>query len=159
MRIPVLMFDFGNVVGFFDYSIVFHRFGLKLGLPAQQFESMMHERGAARLSSEFESGRLTAEEWQLVKQHPRAGVEMLGRSPAPLVKAVVVQHHEKWDGSGYPDGLKREDIPLAGRIVAVAHLSSLISRLQHRPQPLARMRTLHRHNLLRRPRSHHQPTA
>ena len=47
MRIPVLMFDFGNVVGFFDYSTVFHRFGLKLGLSAEQFESMMYERGAA----------------------------------------------------------------------------------------------------------------
>ena len=44
MRIPVLMFDFGNVVGFFDYSPMFHRFGLKLGLSAQQFESMMYER-------------------------------------------------------------------------------------------------------------------
>ena len=63
MRIPVLMFDFGNVVGFFDYSTVFHRFGLKLGLSAQQFESMIYERGAARLGLEFESGRLTAEEF------------------------------------------------------------------------------------------------
>ncbi len=63
MRIPVLMFDFGNVVGFFDYSTVFHRFGLKLGLSAQQFESMIYERGAARLGVEFESGRLTAEEF------------------------------------------------------------------------------------------------
>ena len=63
MRIPVLMFDFGNVVGFFDYSTMFHHFGLKLGLSAQQFESMMNERGAARLGSEFESGRLTALEF------------------------------------------------------------------------------------------------
>ena len=63
MRIPVLMFDFGNVVGFFDYATVFHRFGLKLGLSAQQFESMMYERGGARLGLEFESGRLTAEEF------------------------------------------------------------------------------------------------
>ena len=45
MRIPVLMFDFGNVVGFFDYSTMFHRFGLKLGLSAEQFEAMMYERG------------------------------------------------------------------------------------------------------------------
>ena len=63
MRIPVLMFDFGNVVGFFDYSTMFHHFGLKLGLSAQQFESMINERGAARLGSEFESGRLTAPEF------------------------------------------------------------------------------------------------
>jgi putative hydrolase of the HAD superfamily len=57
------MFDFGNVVGFFDYATVFHRFGLKLGLSAEQFESRIYERGAARLGLEFESGRLTAEEF------------------------------------------------------------------------------------------------
>jgi putative hydrolase of the HAD superfamily len=63
MRIPVLMFDFGNVIGFFDYSAMFHRFGQSLGLTAEQFESMIYERGAARLGIEFESGRLTAEEF------------------------------------------------------------------------------------------------
>ena len=63
MRLPVLMFDFGNVIGFFDYSAMFHRFGQRLGLSATQFESMMHERGAARLGVEFESGRLTAEDF------------------------------------------------------------------------------------------------
>ncbi len=63
MRIPVLMFDFGNVLGFFDYGTVFHRFGLRLGLSAEQFEALMYERGAARLGLEFESGRLTAEEF------------------------------------------------------------------------------------------------
>jgi glucose-1-phosphatase len=63
MRIPVLMFDFGNVVGFFDYSAMFHRFGQRLGLSAKQFESRMYERGADRLGLEFESGRLTAEEF------------------------------------------------------------------------------------------------
>jgi len=57
------MFDFGNVVGFFDYSTVFHRLGMKLGLSAEQFEAMMYERGAVRLGLEFESGRLTAEEF------------------------------------------------------------------------------------------------
>jgi FMN phosphatase YigB (HAD superfamily) len=40
MRIPVLMFDFGNVIGFFDYSAMFHRFGQRLGLSAKQFEAM-----------------------------------------------------------------------------------------------------------------------
>jgi HAD superfamily hydrolase (TIGR01509 family) len=63
MRIPVLMFDFGNVVGFFDYSAIFHRFGLRLGLSAQQFEAMIYQRGAAPLGSEFERGRLTSQEF------------------------------------------------------------------------------------------------
>src|SRR5271166_6139254 len=75
MRIPVLMFDFGNVVGFFDYSTVFHRFGLKLGLSAEQFESMLYERGAGRLGLEFESGRLTALEFAR-RVTELAGLEM-----------------------------------------------------------------------------------
>ena len=63
MRTPVLMFDFGNVIGLIDYSPVFHRLGQRVGLSAQQFEAMMYERGAAQLGLEFESGRLTAEEF------------------------------------------------------------------------------------------------
>ncbi len=75
MKLPVLMFDFGNVVGFFDYSEMFHRFGQRLGLSAEQFELMMYERGAARLGREFESGRLTAEDFarQITEM---AGLEM-----------------------------------------------------------------------------------
>lgn len=63
MRIPVLMFDFGNVVGFFDYTAMFHRFGTRLGLSAGEFETMMFDRGAAELGREFESGKLSAEEF------------------------------------------------------------------------------------------------
>jgi putative hydrolase of the HAD superfamily len=63
MRIPVLMFDFGNVVAFFDYSAMFDRLGQKLGLSAGQFEAMMHDRGAPRLALEFERGRMTVAEF------------------------------------------------------------------------------------------------
>jgi putative hydrolase of the HAD superfamily len=57
------MFDFGNVVGFFDYSHMFERFGRRLGVPGSQFEALMYERGAAKLSREFERGQLTAEQF------------------------------------------------------------------------------------------------
>ena len=63
MRTPVLMFDFGNVVGFFDYSAMFHRFGQRLGLSAAAVRGDDVRAGAARLGLEFESGRLTAEEF------------------------------------------------------------------------------------------------
>ena len=63
MQVPVLMFDFGNVVGFFDYSEMFRRFGLRLGMPAAELESTMYERGAADLGREFERGKLTAQEF------------------------------------------------------------------------------------------------
>ena len=63
MRIPVLMFDFGNVVGFFDYSAMFRRFGARLGMPAAELESMMFARGAAELGKQFERGKLTSREF------------------------------------------------------------------------------------------------
>ena len=75
MRVPVLMFDFGNVVGFFDYSAMFRRFGSRLGMPADELESMMYERGAASLGREFERGKLTAQDFAL-QIMDLAGLEM-----------------------------------------------------------------------------------
>ncbi|MBF0414484.1 MAG: response regulator [Magnetococcales bacterium] len=67
--------------------------------------------------------KLTAEEWVIMKQHARIGYEILSKSDAPIF-AMAAQiahcHHEKWDGSGYPQGLVGEAIPEAARIVAIA---------------------------------------
>ncbi|MFC5549933.1 HD domain-containing phosphohydrolase [Massilia aerilata] len=68
-------------------------------------------------------GRLTPEEWEIMKQHPTVGLQILDGSQRPILKAAAViahQHHEKWDGSGYPQGLKAEQIHPYARIVAVA---------------------------------------
>jgi response regulator RpfG family c-di-GMP phosphodiesterase len=68
-------------------------------------------------------GRLTPEEWEVMKQHPTVGLQILDGSQRPILKAAAViahQHHEKWDGSGYPQGLKGEAIHPYARIVAVA---------------------------------------
>jgi response regulator RpfG family c-di-GMP phosphodiesterase len=68
-------------------------------------------------------GRLTPEEWEIMKQHPTVGLQILDGSQRPILKAAAViahQHHEKYDGSGYPQGLKGEDIHPYARIVAVA---------------------------------------
>jgi len=64
---------------------------------------------------------LTDEEYEMMKQHPRKGEHIL--EAVPLLKEMAgagLMHHENWDGSGYPDGLKEEQIPLLGRIVSVA---------------------------------------
>ena len=64
---------------------------------------------------------LTDEEYEIMKQHPRKGEHIL--EAVPLLKEMAgagLMHHENWDGSGYPDGLKGEQIPLLGRIVSVA---------------------------------------
>jgi response regulator RpfG family c-di-GMP phosphodiesterase len=68
-------------------------------------------------------GRLTPDEWEIMKQHPTVGLQILDGSQRPILKAAAViahQHHEKWDGSGYPQGLKGEQIHPYARIVAVA---------------------------------------
>lgn len=66
-------------------------------------------------------GRLTDEEFAKIKEHPRIGADILDPVPFPWpVLPGVKHHHEKWDGTGYPDRLKGEDIPLQGRILAVA---------------------------------------
>lgn len=58
MKLPVLIFDFGNVVGFFDYSVMFHRLGKRLGKSSDEMAALMLARGGVELSHEFERGRL-----------------------------------------------------------------------------------------------------
>jgi hypothetical protein len=67
-------------------------------------------------------GKLDAAEWEIMKQHPTVGLSILDGSQRPILPAAVIahQHHEKYDGSGYPQGLKGEDIHPYARIVAVA---------------------------------------
>ncbi len=68
-------------------------------------------------------GKLTDNEFAIMKQHAEIGYEVLNASSSPLLKVaaeIAHTHHEKFDGSGYPRGLKGKDIPLFGRIVAVA---------------------------------------
>ncbi|KJY84213.1 chemotaxis protein CheY [Vibrio galatheae] len=68
-------------------------------------------------------GELIEQDWQVMRQHPAIGAEIIGEQDSDLMllaKEIALTHHERWDGSGYPNGLKGEDIPLAGRVVAVA---------------------------------------
>jgi polar amino acid transport system substrate-binding protein len=65
-------------------------------------------------------GRLTPDEYAQMTIHPARGAEILARVPGLEVVATIVRyHHERWDGSGYPDGLSGERIPLASRIISV----------------------------------------
>jgi HD-GYP domain-containing protein (c-di-GMP phosphodiesterase class II) len=83
-------------------------------------------------------GRLTVEERELIEQHPQAGFDLLGSSAwSPLVKAVVLRHHERWDGTGYPDGLRGKEIHPMARIAAVADVFDAVT--SERPYAPARM--------------------
>jgi putative two-component system response regulator len=67
-------------------------------------------------------GKLTPEEFVVIQTHPTIGARILERSKVPLLEMardIALCHHEKWDGSGYPRGLRGEDIPISARIVAV----------------------------------------
>ncbi|HTU85002.1 MAG TPA: HD-GYP domain-containing protein [Solirubrobacteraceae bacterium] len=67
-------------------------------------------------------GKLSEEEWETVQTHPKAGVKLIRDTPAwcPLVQACVLRHHERWDGSGYPEGKGGTEIHEMARIAAVA---------------------------------------
>ncbi len=71
----------------------------------------------------FKPGRLDTADWIVMQQHAAIGAEIIGDHSDPLLsmaRDIAATHHEKWDGSGYPLGLRGEAIPLAGRIVAIA---------------------------------------
>ncbi|MDT0136698.1 two-component system response regulator [Acidovorax sp. PRC11] len=68
-------------------------------------------------------GKLDAEEWAVMRRHPKIGAEIIGEHAGGVLcvaRQIALTHHEKWDGSGYPEGLAGEAIPLAARIVAIA---------------------------------------
>ncbi|MDC0722305.1 response regulator [Nannocystis bainbridge] len=107
-----------------------HMIGSKIGLSPSTCEllriaSPMHDVGKLGIPDRIllKPGRLTPEEFTIMKTHAEIGYRILhGSTAAPLEMAAMIAHthHEKWDGSGYPHGLRGEDIPLAGRIAAIA---------------------------------------
>lgn len=100
----------------------------RLGLPRDSSEmiaqaALVHDLGKIGVPEQIlrKPGPLTTQEWEMMRRHPLTGAQIV----APLEffdeGAVIVRHHhERWDGSGYPDGLTGETIPLGARIVAVA---------------------------------------
>jgi hemerythrin-like metal-binding protein len=100
-----------------------------LGLPEEQRELLyvaapMHDVGKIGISDAvlLKPGKLTVEEFEIMKTHTAIGVTILAGSDALIAAArdIAGSHHERWDGTGYPQGLKAEQIPLLARICAVA---------------------------------------
>lgn len=88
-----------------------------------KYSLLLHDIGKTGIAEQImgKVEKLTDEEWQILKGHPEKGVEILKEVEflAPALRSVR-SHHERWDGKGYPDGLKGEEIPLVARIIAVA---------------------------------------
>jgi HD-GYP domain-containing protein (c-di-GMP phosphodiesterase class II) len=100
---------------------------------------LLHDVGklAIPLAILHKPAKLDPAEWELMKRHPRMGVDLLeGDHWSPLVKGVVLRHHERWNGSGYPDGRVREEIHEMARIAAVADTYDAI--ISERPYAAAR---------------------
>jgi HD-GYP domain-containing protein (c-di-GMP phosphodiesterase class II) len=91
---------------------------------------LLHDIGKLIIPADVlnKPGQLDDAEWELMRAHPRAGVEML-RSDliSPLVKVVVRSHHERWDGGGYPDGLSGTDIHQLARVAATADVYDAVT--------------------------------
>jgi HD-GYP domain-containing protein (c-di-GMP phosphodiesterase class II) len=99
--------------------------GLELGLRRDELEELdraaqLHDLGKLAVPDEIlnKPGELDEREWAFVRQHTLVGERILRASPAlRSIAGVVRATHENWDGTGYPDGIAGEDIPLAARIV------------------------------------------
>ena len=105
-------------------------------LEALKAAALLHDIGKLAVPEHIISkpGRLTPEEFEKMKIHPIVGAEILERVSFPYAAAAIVRaHHEKWDGTGYPYGLKGEEIPLGARILtSVDCLDALASDRQYR---------------------------
>jgi putative two-component system response regulator len=115
----------------------------RMGLPDAYCETMMyaasmHDIGKIGIPDSIllKPGKLTDAEWDIMKQHTIIGARILDGAEAEAVKlgaSIAISHHEKWNGTGYPLGLKGENIPLSGRIAAIADVfDSLTSKRAYR---------------------------
>jgi cyclic di-GMP phosphodiesterase len=101
---------------------------MELGISSEEcekisFSSIMHDVGKIHIPDRIlrKPGPLTDKEWDVMRTHCIAGEKILGNKPFyNTAREIARSHHERWDGNGYPDGLKGESIPLAARVVTVA---------------------------------------
>lgn len=99
------------------------------GLPEDQIllikhASPLHDIGKVAIPDAVlhKPGKLDAQEWALMQKHAQFGLDILQKSDRPLMELgaeIAITHHEKWDGTGYPNGLRGADIPISGRITAL----------------------------------------
>jgi two-component system, response regulator RpfG len=124
------------------YSLRMGRFAAliarNLGLPNEQVQMLelaapLHDMGKIGIPDAIllKRGKLSAQETTVMRRHPQIGHKILhgsGNRFVQLAAIIALRHHERWDGSGYPDGLSGQDIPRAARIVALADVfDALIS--------------------------------
>lgn len=116
-----------------------------MGLPAEfidtvSYSAQMHDVGKIKVPTSIllKEGKLTGEEMRIMRMHPVYGEQILGDSPRlEIAREIAISHHENWDGSGYPHGLKGDKIPLAGRIAKVADVYDALRSRRSYKAPLS----------------------
>jgi response regulator RpfG family c-di-GMP phosphodiesterase len=127
------------------------------------YSAQMHDVGKIRIPASIllKEGPLDGAELELIKMHPVFGELILGESPRlQMAREIAAAHHENWDGSGYPAGLKGDGIPLAGRIVKIADVyDALRSKRSYKDgfSHAAAMRVFREGDERVRPREHFDP--
>ncbi|EPR38730.1 response regulator receiver modulated metal dependent phosphohydrolase [Desulfovibrio sp. X2] len=134
----------------------------KYGISADEVELLrnaapMHDVGKIGVPDAIllKPGKLDPNEWKIMQQHAEIGARILGQSTSELLQAgalVAHTHHEKWDGSGYPRGLSKTDIPLYGRICAVADVFDALTSRRPYKEPFSVETTL---EIMRKGRGSH----
>ena len=120
------------------YSVMQHvaqRIGKKMGLSQLEFTRLemlilLQDIGEVNISEEIlrKKGPLTAEEWEIIRKHPATGYWIVRATEEfAHVAEDILSHHERWDGSGYPQGLKGKEIPLLARITAIVDAYEVMS--------------------------------
>ena len=103
------------------------------------FASPMHDIGKIGVPDHvlLKPGGLTPDEWEVMKGHASMGAKILGNSKSPYLKMgaeIALNHHERWDGGGYPNGKRGEAIPLAARIMNICDIyDALRSKRPYKP--------------------------
>jgi putative two-component system response regulator len=101
----------------------------------------LHDVGKLGIPSEIlrKPGKLSAPDWERIRRHPEIGADIIGEHDDPLLKLarqVALTHHESWDGSGYPKGLKGDQIPWAGRVMAIVDAFESMTTTQFWREPM-----------------------